>query len=527
MFIKTCTRTKNGKKYKTQYLTEGYRDKDGKVKHRHVMSLSKLPEKLVLTLKDALKGKSEIEKVSLENLKLMCSKEFGGIAIFGKLFDNNFKKIIDKKYYKEIKAITINKIFNPKSKNSLHNWIRKTDLGYNITNKNKLYESMDYLEENQKRIEKKLYEKKKRKCDFLLYDITSTYFEGKGAENICKYGYSRDHRKDRIQVNIGLVTDKKGKPFSVEIFEGNTNDNKTIQSRVEKLKKDFGIEDITFIFDRGMKSKMNLEYIKKEKYDYITALSHAELKKKAEENQQIQLSIFDKKDLAEFTEEETNKETGEVTKIKHVLCHNPSKSERDKQTRMHLIEKTEKRLKEIQNFKRKYTDQQIQDKVSKSINRFKCEKYISYEIKNGKLTFNRNEKTILRDEKYDGFYMIESTDTKIGGGEAEKKYKSLQLVERAFDDVKNHIKIRPVFHYKESRIKGHIFSCFMSYLLLHQFRESTKELLKKHTLDDLLTELTCIHKSYFKIDKFILEKVTELNDIQKNLLSIFKVRCCN
>ena len=107
--------------------------------------------------------------------------------------------------------------------------------------------------------------------------------------------------------------------------------------------------------------------------------------------------------------------------------------------------------------------------------------------------------------------MIESTDTKIGGGEAEKKYKSLQLVERAFDDVKNHIKIRPVFHYKESRIKGHIFSCFMSYLLLHQFRESTKELLKKHTLDDLLTELTCIHKSYFKIDKFILEKVTELN----------------
>ena len=120
--------------------------------------------------------------------------------------------------------------------------------------------------------------------------------------------------------------------------------------------------------------------------------------------------------------------------------------------------------------------------------------------------------------------MVESTKKELSGEEAEKKYKSLQLVERAFDCVKNHIEIRPVFHYKETRIKGHIFSCFMSYYLLHKFKQQTKELLKSNTLDELLTELKCIKKVNFKIDKFVLEKINTLTDIQKELFSIFQIR---
>ena len=333
------------------------------------------------------------------------------------------------------------------------------------------------------------------------------------------------------------------------------------------------MNDITFVFDRWMKTKSNLDYLYNEWYDYITALSHSELRIRLEENSNIQLSIFDKKNLAEFEIEEEviiNDENWDPIKVeievknkkwklvkktvyktktikkKLILCHNPSKAKLDELSRKKLIEKTINRLVEIQSFKKNYSVSDLQDKVSKSINRFKCEKYIDYNIteleievtdkkaKSGskkknktikiwKLSYSLNQDKVDLDDKYNWFYMIESTNTEIKWIDAESKYKSLQLVERAFDDVKNHIEIRPVFHYKETRIKWHIFTCFMSYYLLHKFREKTKELFKNNTLDTLLTELKCIKKTYFKLWNFLFDKINKLNEIQKEILQIFKI----
>lgn len=533
MFIKTCVRKVKGKTYKTHYLTEGYRDKKTKtVKHRHILSLSKLPEKQILALQASLNNNTKIEKNKLEDLELIASKEYGTIAVFEKLFDKTFDKIIPQEYKKEIKAIVINKILDPKSKNGLNNWLKQVDLNYKINNKNNLYECLDKLEQKQQTIEKQLFDYRKIKsANILLYDITSTYFEGKGAKELCKYGYSRDHRKDRLQVNIGLVTDDSGLPLCVEVFEGNITDKQTIQNKINQLKDKFNIKKITFVFDRGMKTEMNLDYLQEQGFDYITCLSHAELKKRAEENESIQISIFDKQNLAEFTikEEYKDKKGNNKTKEKKlILCFNPHKAKQDQETRLQLIQQTEKRIKEIQNFKKEYSDLELQDKVSKSINKFKCEKYIQYEIKNNKLFFSRNEEIISETEKYDGFYMIETSCVEIEKVMAQTKYKSLQFVERAFNDIKNHIQIRPVFHYKAARIKGHIFTCFMAYYLLHLFKEKTKELLKDHSLDDLLSELKCVQKSYFKIGNFNFAKIVKLNDIQKEIFSIFYINhaCC-
>ncbi|MBU1870722.1 IS1634 family transposase [Patescibacteria group bacterium] len=533
MFIKTSIRKIKGKEYKTRYLTEGYRDKKtGVVKHRHILSLSKLPEKQILALQASLNNNTKIEKVKLEDLELIACKEYGSIAVFEKLFDKVFGKIIPKEYEKEIKAIVINKIFDPKSKNGLNNWLKQVDLNYQISNKNKLYECLDELEEQQIAIEKRLFDYRKiKKADLFLYDVTSTYFEGKGAEELCKYGYSRDHRNDRLQINIGLVTDDSGVPLCVEIFEGNITDKQTLQGKINQLKDRFNIQKITFVFDRGMKTKMNLNYLQEQEFDFITCLSHSELKKRAEENEKIQRSLFDKQNLAEFIIDEKYIDEKGIEKTRQkklILCFNPSKAVKDQKTRLDLIQSTEKKLLEIQNFKKKYSDLELQNKVSKKINKFNCEKYIQYEIKNNKLSFERNGEKINQAEKYDGFYMIETSCLEIKKEQAQMKYKSLQIVERAFDSIKNHIQIRPVFHYKASRIKGHIFTCFMAYYLLHFFREKTKELLKEHTLDDLLTELKCIQKSYFKIGNFNFAKITKLNDIQKEIFSLFYINysCC-
>lgn len=528
MFIKTSIRKIKWIDYTTEYLVEAYRDpKTKKPKQRTLLCLTKLPDKQKLALKESLKNITKIQTSTLESLKVIATKQYWTVKIMWDIFDKSFDTILSSipsfsvQHKKALKTIVLNKIFSCKSKYSLPNWINTQDFDFSISNKNDFYECLDSLESNQDTIEKKLLEKTKiEKADIILYDITSTYFEWVGATNLCKYWYSRDHRSDRVQVNIWLITDKTGLPISVEIFEWNIVDKSTIEGKLKDLKDKFNIEDITFVFDRWMKSKANLEAIQEAWYWYITALSHSELKSKALENNEIQLSIFDKKDLAEFIEkdEKTKKEK------KLILCHNPSKAKRDKLDRIKLIEKTEKELIKIENLKKDYTDIQLQDKVSKKINRFKCEKYINYEIKNNKLEFSRHQEKIDTDEKFDWFYMIETTETNLKAIDWESKYKSLQLVERAFDSIKNLIEIRPVFHYKETRIKWHIFSCFMSYYILHIFKEKVKELLKDNTLDILLTELQGIQKTYFQIDsKYNFEKLNELSSVQKAIFDIFRV----
>lgn len=527
MFIKSSTKTKpTGEKYKTHYLVEGYRDKKTKMpKHRYLSNLSSLPEYCILSLKTMLKsGSGEIDKVDLKHLEIIANKEFGGIKLFQKLYKEHFGKYFDKKSYnKALEAIVINKIFNPKSKNSLKNWLSTVDLGYKISNKNDLYECLDYLEKEQDSIEKRLSAKLKSEgCSILLYDITSTYFEGKGAENICKRGYSRDHRSDKVQVNIGLITSNDGTPISVEIISGNISDKQTLEDQIKKLKNKFGIEQISFVFDRGMKSSMNLEYLQQEGYEYITALSHSELRKLSEQNIPIQTSLFDKNDLSEFV----------IDDKYYSLVHNPYKAESDCTNREKLLSKTVEKLDKIQSFKRNYTPMVLQDKVSKIINKWGCQKFIDYNIHEekvenkkiyGKLEYSVKQDSIENTKKYDGFYMIESSNNMIKGKRSVDQYKDLQLVERAFDSVKNHINIRPVFHYKESRIKGHIFSCFMSYFLLHKFKQKCTELLKDHSLDELLTELTKVQKNYLKIQNFCFEKITTLSGLASDIFKQFNI----
>lgn len=523
MFIKTSTRNTKEKTYKNYYLAESFRDKKSwKVKHRHIANLSSLPQKCIVALKSSLNDNSDVEKQRIEDLEVIASKEYGSIAVFSKIFDKIFWKIISNKYFNEIKAMTINRIFEPKSKNGLQHWIKQVDWLKIINNKD-LYKAIDYLEENKDKIEQDLFKNKQKKnCQLYLYDITSTYFEWE-AVDMAKYGYSRDKRNDRLQVNIWLVTDEQWYPITVEILEWNVADKSTLQGQIDKLREKFGIEEVTFVFDRGMKTKMNLEYIEKEWFDYITALNHQELKKKTEENSVIQQSLFDKEELSEFT----------IENKKYVLSHNPTKAEKDTQDREILIEKTEKILEETQNMKRKYKLTTLQDKISRKIDRYKCERYFNYWIeeeeidgkKYGRLRFERNEEKIEYDKQFDGFYMIESSRKDIKGKDLEEKYKSLQIVENAFDYVKNLIEIRPVFHWKDRRVKWHIFMCFMSYYLLQEFRQKTKELLKENSLDELLTELRWIKKTYLKImDISWIEKITKLTEKQEQIIKQCKIK---
>jgi transposase len=525
MFIKISKRVKDGKTYKTIYLAEWYRE-NGKVKHKHLYSFKNLTEYQILWLqnifwkqsKNTFSDSKDIFK--LKDLKIIASKQYWNITVFSKIFDEHFKWILSQKHYSNIRALLINRIFEPQSKSWLNNRLKLVDLP-TISNKNSIYDTVDYLNSEHTKIEDKLFKKNKdQNCDLLLYDITSTYFEWTKCE-IAKYGYSRDHRWDRKQVNIWLVTNSFWCPITTEIIEWNINDKSTVKDKIDKLKTRFWIKKVTFVFDRWMKTKINLEYIKEQWFEYITALDHAELKEKAMKNQDVMQWLFDKQNLAEYSFD--NK--------KHVLSYNEQKAYKDKNDRLILVDRTKKRLQKIQNLKRNYSLQTIQDKVSKTINKDKCSKYISYKIiefekdwkKYWKLEFEDNTEMIEKDELYDWFYMVESTITEISKEELESKYKSLQLVERSFDEVKNLIELRPIFHWKTDRVKWHIFACFLSYYLLFHFKQKVQELLKNNTLDKLLTELKCISKSYVEIRNLTFSLISELTPLQKSIFEKFNL----
>jgi len=518
MFVKISSRINKWIESKSAYLVEGYRAEDWKVKHRNLCSLSWLSNEKILWLKAVLNdNSSKVELAELKNLNLLCSKEFGSTAVFWNLYKNFIKPHINRKYQDIIEAIVVNRIFEPKSKHWLENWIKRVDGIVQSYPKNLPYEALDYLEKQQKTIEKNMF-KKNQKCNLYLYDITSTYFEWEMVE-MAKYWYSRDHRSDRLQINIGLVTDEEWCPITVEIMEWNIADKSTIKDKIDDLKSRFGLREITFVFDRGMKSKVNLKYIQDAWFDYITALSHAQLKSMAEQNTDIQQSLFDKEKLAEF----------DIDSKKYVLSYNPSKAWKDTYDRDKLIEKTLEKLKNITELKKPISEIKMQDKVSKTINRYNCEKYIIYTIEKdtkggveiARLNYKKDEERIAFDQKHDWFYMVESTVTNKPWEEIEQTYKNLQYVERAFDAVKNLIEIRPVFHYKNSRVKWHIMVCFFSYYLLFQFKKLCKEQLKSHTLDALLTELRSISKSYFEIQKISISKVVKCSELQNDIL-----KCC-
>lgn len=540
MFVKISKRVKKWKTYKTVFLTEWYRDEEWKVKHRHHCSLKWLTEEQILWLQQIF-GKwnknVEVPTSSIKDLKFLSSKQYGQALVFGKLFDEYLWDSIWRKYKQIAKTTIINRIFEPKSKNWLSNRVKQVEWFDPIISKKVPYQLMDYFDKQKDNIEKKLFNKNKdQNCDLLLYDITSTYFEWDKCE-IAEYGYSRDHRWDKKQVNVWLVTNSVWCPITTEVIQGNLTDKTTIKGKVDDLKKKFGIKNITFVFDRGMKSKVNLEYIQEQWFDYITALNHSELKKRAQENKDIQQSLFEKEDLAEFI----------IDKKKYVLSYNDWKAHKDTNDREMLIKKTEGQMKIIQELKRDYTVQELQDKISKKINKYKTEKYIKYKIEKtvrtievkqkskdwknkktrvkkefGTLVFERNEEKIEFDKRYDWFYMVESTKKEEKWEILEKKYKSLQCVENAFDSVKNLIEIRPVFHRKTSRVKWHIFTCFLAYYLLHKFKVKAKELLKENTLDTLLTSIKTIHKWYFEINNITISKITERDELQKSIIT-----CCD
>lgn len=523
-----------GKVYRSVLLRQCYYEA-GKIKQKTIANLSKMPEYLIRSIELAIKRKEISYKI--EDLGFEKGVNIGDIGVIYEIAKEiGIEEVIYSKRKKErdiILMMIIGRILRPSSKLENTRWIKRRKeafgeyfkLDYERLRVDDLYKGMDWLMERKEKIEEKLYKKRGSPILF-LYDITSSYFEGEKAE-ISEFGYNRDKKRGKRQIVIGLVMDKEGYPISIEVFRGNMADQKTIKGRIEKMKKNYGIERGVLIGDRGMITEARMEELEKEGFDYITCLTHRKIEELVKEKESpFYPELFDEKIPIEI-----------IYKGKrYILCKNEEKEKEERKQLASLLWKTYKKLKEIrkQVEKGRLKDEiKIGERVGRWKNRYKVGKYFITEIKRGYFKFYIDKDQLELTKKLLGCYVIK-TSLKEGFTKEQiiDHYKSLSLVDRAFRIIKRSLlNIRPIYHWKEKRIKTHAFICMLSYYIVVEMKKRLKELFFENgkgrqyslTFKNILEELREIQIGYINVNGLIIKQLSKMNQLQKDILKNLKV----
>lgn len=340
-----------------------------------------------------------------------------------------------------------------------------------------LYSAMAWLLKRQKRIENKLAKRHLADGDCALYDVSGSYYEGRTCP-LAFFGYSRDHRSDRPQIVYGVMTDKDGRPVSVDVYPGNTGDPTTVPDQIDKIRNRFGFSRIVFVGDRGMLTQTRIDAIKKHPgIGWISALRSDAIRRLVGAGA-IQMELFDEQNLAEITSPDFPGE-------RLMVCFNPDLAAERSRKRDELLAVTEKALKKIEREaarrkKKIMTIEEIAMKVGKVIGRRKMKKHFVTNIENGRLEWSHNEESIEKEKALDGIYVIRTSETKesFSAADTVRSYKSLSQVERVFRTLKGlDLRIRPINHRLSDTVRAHVFLCLLSYYVEWHMRRALAPLL--------------------------------------------------
>lgn len=478
----TTKRLYKDKLYQTHLLCRSYRD-GAKVKKETLGNLSHLPEHIISLIRRSLKGETMVS--SGDAFEAIASYHHGHVrAVRAAMKRLGFEHLLASTRSRErdlVAAMVAARILEPHSKLATTRWWRTTtlpaDLGVADADEDDLYEAMDWLLKRQPRIEKKLAARHLGEGGLVLFDLTSSYFEGVTCP-LGARGKNRDGKKGKLQVNWGLLTDERGRPVAVSVFKGNTGDPKTLIPQVRKVKEDFGIETMAMVGDRGMITQKQIDEIKEiDGVEWITALKSGGIKKLIE-GEAIQMELFDKRDFFEFTHPDYPGE-------RLVACLNPELRKLRGYKRRSLLEATSQELAKVRRMvergrlKGKGKDE-IGVRVGTVFNKYKVAKHFVLDIKDGHFDFKIDEKKVEAESALDGIYVIRTSLGKKSSSAADtvRHYKKLVLIEQAYRSMKTmDLKIRPIRHRTEDRVRAHIFLCMLSYYVEWHMREALRPLL--------------------------------------------------
>ena len=477
-------------------LRESFRDDQGRSQKRTLANLSKLPGSVLEGLKSLLRGGIVIG-TDPASLRIERALPHGHVAAalgtirkiaLDRLILSTAKDPASRRFCDLVVAMIVDRLIAPRSKLG---FVRAVDeasaanslgvtLGLGTVREREPYDALDWLLERQSRIENGLARRHLKDGVLVLYDVSSSYFEGRHCP-LAQHGYSRDHRGDRLQIVYGLLCTRDGLPVAVEVFDGNTADPATLTNQVSKLKQRFGLSRVVLVGDRGMITSARIEAdLKPAGLDWISCLRAPAIQELATEKGPLQLSLFDERDLAEIAAPE------QFPGERLIVCRNRDLARERTRKREDLLVATERELARVQaRVGRKgkvglNTAAEIGLAVGAVLNDRKMAKHFVIDIADGHFGFRRDAEKISAEARLDGLYVIRTSvpAEQLDAAQTVQAYKDLARVERAFRCLKTvDLDIRPIRHWSPDRVRAHVFLCMLAYHVEWHLRQALAPLL--------------------------------------------------
>ena len=467
-------------------LREGWRE-GKRVRKRTIANLSAWPAEKINTLRRLLKNEPLVSRDAA--FDITRSLPHGHVAaVLGTLKKLRLDRTIAGAASPErqrVIALIAARILDPGSKLATARGLAQATardslaetLDIEDTDENDLYAAMDWLLERQDAIERRLAKRHLADGALVLYDLTSSYLEGRRCP-LAKRGHSRDGKRGKLQIEFGLLCDREGCPVAVEVFDGNTADPMTVGTQIDKLRHRFGLHRVVLVGDRGMLTEARIrEDVKPAGLDWISALRSSAIRELVESGA-VQMSLFDETDLVEVR---CDAYPGE----RLMVCRNPLLAAERARKRKDLLQATERLLEPIaaattREQRRLAGKDKIGLRVGKSIGKYKMAKHFELDIADHSFGYRRNASSIAREAALDGLYIVRTslTAAELDAEGTVRAYKRLSTVERAFRSLKTvDLKVRPIFHHAANRVRAHVFLCMLAYYVEWHMRQRLKPLL--------------------------------------------------
>jgi Transposase DDE domain len=464
----------------TVLLRESYRD--GKtVRKRTLANLSSLPAGQIELIRQVLRGEKLVTPASL--FEIDASRHHGHVqAVWLAMQRLGLPQLLSTRACAErqrVLAMIAARVLSPHSKLATTRWWDTTTLPelfeLDACDEQALYAAMDWLLERQDAIQGKLAQRHLQPGSIVLYDLSSSYFEGSTCE-LAALGYNRDGKRGKLQVNYGLLTDGRGVPVAISVFEGNTADADTFMPQVTQLRERFGIDEMVLVGDRGMIAQTHIDALKAEAgVQWITALKSGSLRVLASDGA-LQLGLFDERNLFEFTHADYPGE-------RLVACRNPELAKMRAHKRQALLEATVALLEPIRQRAaagRLKGQDRIGLSVGKVLNRHKVGKHFDLEIGDASFGYTINEARVAQEASLDGIYVIRTAvpRERMDSDDVVRNYKNLSQVEQAFRSMKSvDLEVRPIYHRLADRVRAHLLLCMLAYYVKWHMMQAWRPLL--------------------------------------------------
>jgi hypothetical protein len=472
-------------------LRESYRDAD-KIKKRTIANLSDWPTEIVEGLRTLLKG-GKVAPADQESIIVRRALPHGHVAaVLGTLRNIGLDRMLGpprNRCRDLVIAMIVARLIAPASKLATARMLDPLTassslgevLGLGPVDEDELYVALDWLGERQEAIEKALARKHLHDGTLVLYDVSSSYVEGRCCE-LARLGYNRDGKKGKLQIVYGLLCAADGCPVAIEVFEGDTGDPRTLAAQIDKVKKRFALERVALVGDRGMITQARLDAeIAPAGLDWITALRAPAIRTLVEAGA-LQMSLFDQRDMAAITSPDYPGE-------RLIVCRNPDLARERTRKREDLLAATEADLAVIAAAVRRARnplrgEAEIALKVGAVVNRHKVAKHFELSIGEASFSFHRKIEAITAEAALDGIYVVRTNLPKklLDDAATVGAYKSLARVERAFRSLKTvDIHLRPIFHWTTPRVRAHVLLCMLAYHVEHHMRARLAPMLYDET----------------------------------------------